>query len=379
MWQVPPPQPYYTGPSIERSLASLMPKLQVVAAACLLVTVFLPWIRWGFTYSEYSASFGISISLWDVVSHTSEMGTNWMFLFAVGVAFALSGSLLEAMKRPAGQIARWIALGGFITSVGGAVVGLVTGEGDLGFGSSSAGIGPTTSLDFGFWLGLGIAAVGALISLICLTAPPNSARAGVPFAVSPWGPPPGTFPAAYYPAPGHAALGYGGPAHAEPGYEVPGYLPPAYGPPVYPMPGHMTPAYPMPGHFEAPDWATPPPLPPASAAGDEAAPAGTPTPGHLLVVEAGRSTTFIVAPGERLLVGRDPDARIRVSDPRVSARHATIERRGDAWAVQDVDATNPTRLIDAWGVSQTVRGETTISSGQIVVGEVTVTLYPNQV
>jgi len=63
----------------------------------------------------------------------------------------------------------------------------------------------------------------------------------------------------------------------------------------------------------------------------------------------------------------------------VSPRHATIERRGDEWAVQDVDAINPTRLIDAWGMSRTVRGETTISSGQIGVGDVLVTLYPNPV
>jgi pSer/pThr/pTyr-binding forkhead associated (FHA) protein len=142
------------------------------------------------------------------------------------------------------------------------------------------------------------------------------------------------------------------------------------------MPGHMTSAYPTPDHpwapDWAPDWATPPPVPPAD-------PAGTPMPGHLVVVEAGRSTALTVAPGQRLLVGRDPDAQIRVSDPQVSARHATIERRGDGWVVQDVDATNPTRLIDEWGMSRTVRGETAVSSGQIGVGDVLVTLYPNQV
>ena len=381
MWQAPPSQPHYTGPSFGRSPAGPVPKLQALVAASLLVTVFLPWIRWGFAYSGYSASFGLSISLWDVVNHTSEMGVGWMLLFAVGVAFALFGSLLEATRPPAGQIARWIALGGFVGSVGGAVVGLMTGVGNLGSNSSSAGVGLATSLDFGFWLGLGIAAVGALISLVRLTAPPNPAHLREPFAVSQWGPPPDTLPEAYYPAPGHAALGYGGPAHPEPGHEVAGYLPPAYGPAVYPMPGHMTSAYPVPGQSETWDWATPPPVPPvdpASATGSEAA-TGTPTPGHIVVMEAGRSTTLVVQPGERLLVGRDPDAQIRVSDPRVSARHATIERRGDGWAVQDIDAINPTRLIDPWGMSRTVRGETTIPSGQIVVGNVTVTLYPNQV
>ena len=380
------PEPHYTGPSYGQSHASPVPRLQAVAAACLLVTVFLPWVRPGFSDLGYGASSGISISLWDVVSDTKETGAGWMLLFAFGVAFALVGSLLEAIKPPAGQMARWIALGGFVTSVGGAVMGLVRGEGNLGFDSSSLGIGLTSSLDFGFWLGLGVASVGALLSLARLTAPPNLTRVRAPFAASPWGVPSETSPAAYYPAPGHAALGYGGPAHPEPGHEVPGYLPPAYGPAVYPMPGHMTSAYPIPGGFWAPGWATPPvpPADPASQAGSEtadgeSAAAGTPMPGHLVVLEAGRSTILTVAPGQRLLVGRDPNAQIRVSDPRVSPRHATIERRGDEWAVQDVDAINPTRLIDAWGMSRTVHGETTISSGQIGVGDVLVTLYPNPV
>jgi pSer/pThr/pTyr-binding forkhead associated (FHA) protein len=96
------------------------------------------------------------------------------------------------------------------------------------------------------------------------------------------------------------------------------------------------------------------------------------------VVEAGGLTILTVEPGERLLVGRDPDAEIRVSDAKVGERHATIERRGDGWAVQDVDAMKPTRLIDAWGTNRQVRGETTISSGQLVVGDVLITLYANR-
>jgi pSer/pThr/pTyr-binding forkhead associated (FHA) protein len=105
---------------------------------------------------------------------------------------------------------------------------------------------------------------------------------------------------------------------------------------------------------------------------------GVPSPGHLVVVEAGRSTVLTVEPGKRLLVGRDPDAEIRVSDRKVGERHATIERRGEGWAVQDVDALRPTRLIDAWGTNRQVRGETTISSGQLVLGDVLITLYANR-
>ena len=149
---------------------------------------------------------------------------------------------------------------------------------------------------------------------------------------------------------------------------------------MYPTPGYVTPAWTIPGNLSG----LGPPF--GQMAGDSLADSsetaspttGAPTTGHLAVVEAGGLTILTVEPGERLLVGRDPDAEIRVSDPKVGERHATIERRGDGWAVQDVDAMKPTRLIDAWGTNRQVRGETTISSGQLVVGDVLITLYANR-
>jgi pSer/pThr/pTyr-binding forkhead associated (FHA) protein len=43
-------------------------------------------------------------------------------------------------------------------------------------------------------------------------------------------------------------------------------------------------------------------------------------------------------------IGRDEDVAIRVDEPLVSRRHASIERRGDGWVVVDLGSTNFTRV-----------------------------------
>ena len=48
--------------------------------------------------------------------------------------------------------------------------------------------------------------------------------------------------------------------------------------------------------------------------------------------------------GDALAVGRDDDVAIRVDEPLVSRRHASIERRGDGWVVVDLGSTNLTRV-----------------------------------
>jgi pSer/pThr/pTyr-binding forkhead associated (FHA) protein len=112
--------------------------------------------------------------------------------------------------------------------------------------------------------------------------------------------------------------------------------------------------------------------------GSAAVPRSGRSAGHLVVLEAGRSTSMVVQPGRRLLVGRDADAEIRVSDPSVSFRHATIERRGHEWVVQDVDAVNPTRLVDEWGTSRPVHGETAVTSARLEIGGVRIALYASR-
>jgi hypothetical protein len=46
--------------------------------------------------------------------------------------------------------------------------------------------------------------------------------------------------------------------------------------------------------------------------------------GYLLVVEGGSSSTVPLTPGARLLIGRVPEAQVRLSDAACSRRHATI-------------------------------------------------------
>lgn len=47
---------------------------------------------------------------------------------------------------------------------------------------------------------------------------------------------------------------------------------------------------------------------------------------------------------EKLEIGRDEDVAIRVDEPLVSRRHASIERRGEGWVVVDLGSTNFTRV-----------------------------------
>jgi hypothetical protein len=96
---------------------------------------------------------------------------------------------------------------------------------------------------------------------------------------------------------------------------------------------------------------------------------------RLAYVEGGRPTSVDVQPGQRLLIGRDATANIRLTDPRVSRRHLIVERHANGWLVQDLGATNPTRLVGSGGTPQTIHGETSIASGQLLVGDVLVTLF----
>jgi hypothetical protein len=98
--------------------------------------------------------------------------------------------------------------------------------------------------------------------------------------------------------------------------------------------------------------------------------------GRISYVESGRPSSLVVNAGDQVMVGRDVDARIRLLDPRVSRRHALVVWSGSGWSVRDLGATNPTRLLGASGTAQPVVGEMRIASGQLLVGDVLVTLFP---
>lgn len=90
---------------------------------------------------------------------------------------------------------------------------------------------------------------------------------------------------------------------------------------------------------------------------------GSPT--HVAVVEgsnAGERADLAQAP---ILIGRGPDAAIRLDDDYVSTRHARIASSGDQWFVEDLGSTNGT-YVGAARISQ----PTTLTLGtQVRIGK----------
>ncbi|WP_300679561.1 FHA domain-containing protein [Nocardioides sp.] len=69
---------------------------------------------------------------------------------------------------------------------------------------------------------------------------------------------------------------------------------------------------------------------------------GVPT--HVYVVDGsnkGERVDLALAP---ILIGRGPDAAIRLDDDYVSTRHARIATNGDTWFVEDLGSTNGTYI-----------------------------------
>jgi ABC-type multidrug transport system ATPase subunit len=58
----------------------------------------------------------------------------------------------------------------------------------------------------------------------------------------------------------------------------------------------------------------------------------------------GEAIRALLAPGEVLVVGRDPSCQVVVRDRSVSRRHAEISRVDDAWVVRDLDSRNGIHL-----------------------------------
>ncbi len=69
---------------------------------------------------------------------------------------------------------------------------------------------------------------------------------------------------------------------------------------------------------------------------------GTPT--HVLVVDGENKGARAELADAPLLIGRGPDAAIRLDDDYVSTRHARIALSGDQWFVEDLGSTNGTYI-----------------------------------
>ncbi len=100
------------------------------------------------------------------------------------------------------------------------------------------------------------------------------------------------------------------------------------------------------------------------------------TGGLISYVESGRSSSVAVDDGDPILVGRDAVARIRLRDTKVSRHHVMVAWMGNGWSVRDLGATNPTRLLGSSGSTQAIVGEVRIASGQLLIGDVVMTLFP---
>ncbi|MCZ7684975.1 MAG: diguanylate cyclase [Sandaracinaceae bacterium] len=64
----------------------------------------------------------------------------------------------------------------------------------------------------------------------------------------------------------------------------------------------------------------------------------------VLVIAGPELGTRRAVEGSWFVIGRDPEAGLALSDPRVSFHHCHLEDRGDGWAVVDVGSTNGVRV-----------------------------------
>lgn len=83
----------------------------------------------------------------------------------------------------------------------------------------------------------------------------------------------------------------------------------------------------------------------------------------MLVVLSGNEMGQRVVVDRSLLIGRDPDAELMLTDALVSWHHARIEDRGDSWALVDLDSTNGLTVN-----GEALRERVLASNDQIVIG-----------
>jgi hypothetical protein len=100
------------------------------------------------------------------------------------------------------------------------------------------------------------------------------------------------------------------------------------------------------------------------------------SPGSLVVLAGGQSTTHTVAPGQYVVLGRDPGSGIVLDDPSVGLSAVQIVRLGPGWLVTSLDAQNPALILDATGRAHPIDKELGLRSGELLVGGCQIRLYP---
>jgi pSer/pThr/pTyr-binding forkhead associated (FHA) protein len=93
-------------------------------------------------------------------------------------------------------------------------------------------------------------------------------------------------------------------------------------------------------------------------------------PRKAVVVDGSNSGISVSLDDAPILIGRGPDAAIRLDDDYVSTRHARIGRSDQTWYVEDLGSTNGTYI-----GSQRLTQATAISAGtRVRVGKTTIEL-----
>lgn len=92
-------------------------------------------------------------------------------------------------------------------------------------------------------------------------------------------------------------------------------------------------------------------------------------------LDNGEPWNVVVAPGDLLLVGSDDTADVRLADPRVSPHHAMVEWRDGQWSITELTSANPMRVVDGTGRTRQIYGRVKMESGQLLVGDVALTLH----
>ncbi len=88
-------------------------------------------------------------------------------------------------------------------------------------------------------------------------------------------------------------------------------------------------------------------------------------PTHVFVVEGDNAGTRAELADAPLLIGRGPDAAIRLDDDYVSTRHARIGASEDQWFVEDLGSTNGTYV----GSSRITQPTTLTLGTQVRIGK----------
>lgn len=298
--------------------------VEIVAGVAILVSLLLPWIDVAAGYFD----FGTTSTFVSLATDSVGLARSGLDFVLLGVAIAIVASVASLSTRVAGRLVSPLALVGFGLVAFGTVNYLAEGE---AWDYSILSPGP------GVYFCLLAAVVGALAAVGHLANPRLGTSSAAP--VGYWGGDP------YSAAPQQWS--------AWPGSPYPG-------PYAHPAP-----------YQPAQTW-PPQPLQPTQAA---VYPSSIGSAAQLVVLEGAQSRVLSVQPGAQLLVGSDANAQIRLVDPAVQPWHTSIERRGNAWVVRDLQTASPSRLMDATGSIYPVIGETTIETGQLLIGSVLLTLY----